>query len=201
MDLQRFQAEQWLTVRRLFGRWVGRYEICAAEPDGSERDLVAFAQQKFLTTRVQVAVYSADTTQHRVFGFGERHAHPWEVGTSYDVTDATGALIGDFWGQFAWSLRPSAWQLVQPRLGAVTGHERHVPMAILRSLLGLSWLLPYQFDFFLDGQPAFSVARRWGMRRKCLVDIAHPQLDRRLVIAMAVALEESQHRTGNPGGG
>jgi uncharacterized protein YxjI len=57
----------------------------------------------------------------------------------------------------------------------------------------LSWL-PYHFDFTVDGQPAFSVVKKWGLRDRYVVDVHDPRLDRRLVIAMAVGLDALQSR-------
>ena len=57
----------------------------------------------------------------------------------------------------------------------------------------LSWL-PYHFDFTCNGQPTFSVVRKWGLRDRYVVDVQDPRFDRRLVIAMAVALDALQGR-------
>ena len=45
-----------------------------------------------------------------------------------------------------------------------------------------------------DQQPVFSVVKKWGLRDRYVVDIPNKQLDRRLVIAMAVALDALQSR-------
>ena len=57
----------------------------------------------------------------------------------------------------------------------------------------LSWL-PYHFEFLIGDRPAFSVVKKWGLRDKYVVTIHDPQLDRRLVVAMAVALDALQSR-------
>jgi uncharacterized protein YxjI len=46
----------------------------------------------------------------------------------------------------------------------------------------------------MNGQPAFSVVKKWGLRDRYVVEIPNPQLDRRLVIAMAVGLDALQGR-------
>ena len=110
------------------------------------------------------------------------------------MTDAAGQPVGLFRKDFTQSLLRSTWHLEQPGLGVVTGRERNAAVAILRRFVdALSWL-PYHFDFVLDGQPAFSVIKKWGLRDRSLVDIAHPGIDRRLVIAMAVGLDALQSR-------
>lgn len=76
----------------------------------------------------------------------------------------------------------------------VTGEERSLPVALLRRFVeALSWL-PYHFDVVANGQPAFSVVKKWGLRDRYAVQIHNPQLDRRLVIAMAIALDALQSR-------
>ena len=66
-------------------------------------------------------------------------------------------------------------------------------LAILRRFTDISFL-PYHFDFMSNSGHAFSVEKQWGIRDKYVVRIANPQLDRRLVMAMAVALDALQSR-------
>lgn len=192
MDQQYLQSQRQLLIRQRIRLMVNQYEVCAAQPDGSPGPLLAFAQQKRMAFREQVTLYADDQRQHPLLGFKARQII--DLGATYDVTDAGGTPIGLFRKDFAKSLLRSTWHLEQPGLGVATGAERNMAVAILRRLSDmLSWL-PYHFDFTIDGQPAFSVVRKWGLRDSYLVDIHHPQLDRRLVIAMAVALDALQSR-------
>ena len=63
----------------------------------------------------------------------------------------------------------------------------------MRRFTDLSFL-PYHFDFTSDGAAAFSVEKKWGIRDTYVVTHPRPRLDRRLVIAMAVALDALQSR-------
>src|SRR6185369_9188706 len=112
---------------------------------------------------------------------------------TYDVTDAAGTPVGTFKKDFKASLLRSTWHVEQPGVGVAIGQERSMPVAILRRVLDLAWL-PYHFDFAINGQPAFSVVKKWGLLDKYVVDVHQAQLDRRLVIAMAVALDALQSR-------
>jgi uncharacterized protein YxjI len=58
--------------------------------------------------------------------------------------------------------------------------------------LPFAW--PYHFDFAANGQETFSVDKKFGLRDRYVVEIKDPRLDRRLVIAQAVALDALQHR-------
>jgi len=117
-----------------------------------------------------------------------------DLGATYDVVDAAGNPIGLFRKDFARSLLRSTWHLEQPGLGVMTGQERNQVVALLRRFVdSLSWL-PYHFDFTIGAQPAFSVVKKWGLRDRYVVDIPDPRVDRRLVVAMAIALDALQAR-------
>ncbi|WP_435824154.1 hypothetical protein [Actinoplanes missouriensis] len=171
---------------------VNQYEVHAVSPDGREAGVLAFAQQKRLAFKEQVTLYTDDTKQQPLLGFKARQVI--DLGTTYDVTDAYGQPIGLFKKSFAASLLRSTWVLEQPGYGEMTGQERSMLVAVLRRFIDyLSWL-PYHFDFTIAGRPAFSVVRKWGLRDRFEVSIHDPHLDRRLIVAMAVALDALQSR-------
>lgn len=193
MELQRLQATQRLLVRQRIRLMVNQYEVHDCAADGSEGELLAFAQQKRMAFKEQVTLYTDDTKQRPVLGFKARQVV--DLGATYDITDAAGTPIGLFRKDFAKSLLRSTWIVEQPGLGEATGQERNLLVALVRRIADfLSWL-PYHFDFVLrDGQPAFSVVKKWGLRDRYVVDVHDPRLDRRVVIAMAVALDALQSR-------
>jgi uncharacterized protein YxjI len=193
VDFDRLQTQQRLLVRQRIRMAVNQYEVHAEEPDGSEGELIAFAQQKRLAFKEQVTIYTDDSKQTPFLGFKARQAI--DLGATYDVTDHTGTPIGNFRKDFKKSLLRSTWHLEQPGLGVTTGQERSTLVSVLRRFVdALSWL-PYHFDFVGgDGQPAFSVDKKWGLRDRYLVEIQDPRVDRRLVIAQAVALDALQAR-------
>ncbi|WP_369793973.1 hypothetical protein [Actinoplanes sp. SE50/110] len=171
---------------------VNQYEVHAVTPDGQEAGILAFAQQKRLAFKEQVTLYTDDTKQVPVLGFKARQVI--DLGATYDVFDAAGVVIGLFRKKFGASLLRSTWVLEQPGWPEIVGQERNAFVAILRRFVdSLSWL-PYHFDFVVDGRPAFSVERKWGLRDTYRVAIHEPNLDRRLVAAMAVALDALQSR-------
>ncbi|MBE1874223.1 hypothetical protein [Myceligenerans pegani] len=192
MNAQTLQTQTTLYIRQRVRLMVNQYAVHAALPDGSEGELLAFAQQKRMAMREQVTLYTDDTKSVPVLGFKARQV--LDLGATYDVTDASGAPIGLFRKDFGKSFLRSTWHLEQPGLGEATGQERSMWVAVLRRLSeNLDWL-PYHFDFALGGQPAFSVEKQWALRDKYTVRIHHPHLDRRLVIAMAVGLDALQGR-------
>ncbi|MEU8259322.1 hypothetical protein AB0C02_01680 [Micromonospora sp. NPDC048999] len=192
MQLDSLQTQHQFLIRQRIRMMVNQYEVHAVAPDGSEGALLAFAQQKRLAFKEQVTIYTDDSKQSPLLGFKARQVI--DLGATYDVTDHAGAPIGLFRKDFAQSLLRSTWHVEQAGLPQVTGQERSMPVALLRRFVdSLSWL-PYHFDFVADGQPVFSVVKKWGLRDRYLVEIQHPQIDRRLVIAMAVALDALQGR-------
>ena len=186
------QAQQQLIVRQRIRMMVNQYEVHAVGPGGSESGVVAFAQQKRMAFKEQVTLYSDDTKQVPLLGFKARQV--MDLGATYDVTDAAGTPIGLFKKNVRESLLRTTWHLEQPGYGVMTGQETNLAVALLRRFVeSLSWL-PYHFEFTVDGRAAFSVVKKWGLRDKYVVTIHDPQIDRRLVTAMAVALDALQSR-------
>jgi uncharacterized protein YxjI len=186
------QQQTHLIVRQRIRLMVNQYEVHAVSPTGDEAGILAFAQQKRLTFKEQVTLYTDDTKQYPVLGFKARQVI--DLGATYDVFDANGQPIGLFRKNFAASLLRSSWVVEQPGYGEIAGQERNAWVAVLRRFVDyLSWL-PYHFDFTIQGRPAFSVVRKWGLRDTYQVSIHDQYLDRRLVVAMAVALDALQSR-------
>lgn len=192
MNLSELQSVTRLHVRQKITLMQNRYVVHVGLPDGSDGPQLAFAEQKRMTLKEQVTLYTDDSRQYVLAGFKARRII--DLGSGYDVVDAAGNPIGMFRKDFASSLLRSTWHLEQPGRPPATGQERSQAVAIIRRFVeSLSWL-PYHFDFATNGYPAFSVEKKWGLRDRYVVDIADPGLDRRLVIAMAVAVDALQAR-------
>jgi uncharacterized protein YxjI len=186
------QAQQQLIVRQRIRLMVNQYEVHAVAPDGSEAGVLAFAQQKRMAFKEQVTLYTDDTKTTPVLGFKARQM--LDLGATYDVTDANGTPIGLFKKNFKESLLITTWNLEQPGWPMMVGKETNVAVALLRRFIdSLSWL-PYHFDFKIEEKVVFSVVKKWGLRDKYIVTIHEPNVDRRLVAAMSVALDALQSR-------
>lgn len=192
VTVETLQNQQKLIVRQRIRLMVNQYEVHAVTPDGQEAGVLAFAQQKRMAFKEQVTLYTDDTKQTPVLGFKARQVI--DLGATYDVTDAAGAPIGLFRKNWKESLLRSTWHLEQPAFGEMVGRESNLVVAILRRFVdSLSWL-PYDFEFVQGDRPVFSVVKKWGIRDRYVVTIHDPQVDRRLVAAMAVALDALQSR-------
>lgn len=194
------QAQTRFLVRQRVNLMANKYEVHSATPDGAEEHMVAFAQQKRLAFKEQVTLYTDASKQYVLGGFKARQR--LDLGATYDIVDHNGQPIGTFKKDFKRSLASSTWHLDQPGLGVTTGTERSQFVAIFRRVWGflpflsdLPFAWPYHFDFTAGGShPVFSVVKKFGFRDKYVVDIHDPRIDRRLVIAMSVALDALQSR-------
>jgi uncharacterized protein YxjI len=194
MVVPRFYVRQRITVM------INRYEIRAANPDGSEGELLALAEQRRMKIKEEVNFYADESKTRRVFSFKARQR--LDVHAEHDVFDEYGNPIGMFSKQFGASLLRSTWNLHAPGLEAV-GTERNAFIAILRRIwdlipyIGDIWV-PFVFHFdFTDtstGAPVMSSERIPAIRDRYNVTVPDPRVDFRLAASMAVALDALQSR-------
>ena len=192
MNLYELQGLRRLHVRQKITFMQNRYVIHVGLPDGTDGPQVAFAEQKRLAFKEQVTLYTDESKQQVLAGFKARKVI--DLGSGYDVVDHMGTPIGSFRKDFGRSLLRSTWHLEQPGLPPAVGQERSQVVAIVRRFVEEASWLPYHFDFAINGHPAFTVEKKWGLRDRYVVDVPDPNLDRRLIIAMAVAVDALQSR-------
>jgi len=194
MVVPRFYVRQRITMM------INRYEIRGANPDGSEGQLLALAEQRRMKIKEEVTFFSDESKTRRVFSFKARQR--LDVHAEHDVFDESGQPLGMFSKQFGASLLRSTWNLHGPGLEAV-GQERNAFIAILRRVwdfipfLGDIWI-PFVFHFdFTDtrtGAPVMSSERIPAIRDRYDVKVPDPRLDFRVAACMAVALDALQSR-------
>lgn len=170
---------------------VNQYEFTLPPSEGAQAgEPVCFVEQKRMAWKEQVDFRLPDG-RTSLFRFKARSAI--DIAATYDVTAADGTVIGSFRKEGMKSLLRSTWRMSQPNQPDVVGQERSVGIAVLRRAQDLI-PLPFHFDFALDGQPIMSVERQRSFRDRYLLMIHVPGLDRRLAIAMGVALDALQQR-------
>ncbi len=194
MVVPKFFVNQRITVM------VNRYEVVAANPDGSEGQLMAFAEQKRMKLKEEVNFFSDPSKTRRVFSFKARQR--LDVRAEHDVYDEAGNVLGSFKKAFGASLLRSTWHLSAPGVEAV-GQERRPFIAILRRVwdfipyLGDVWV-PFVFHFdFVDsntGQVVLVSERKKAVRDRYIITVPDPRLDFRVAASMAVALDALQSR-------
>jgi uncharacterized protein YxjI len=187
-------------VRQKITLMVNRYQIFAANPDGSEGELLAFAQQKRMAFKEQVTFYADESKSRTVFSFRARQR--LDVRAEHDVYDEQGVELGYFRKAFGASLLRSTWQLTGGGIDAV-GQERRLSIAILRRVwnlipyIGDIWVpFVFHFDFTdtMTGQTVLVSERRKSIRDQYSVTVPDPRLDFRVAASMAVALDALQSR-------
>jgi hypothetical protein len=110
-------------VKQRITLMVNRYEVIAANPDGSEGPMLAFAEQKRMKLKEEVVFYADASKSRPVFRFKARQR--LDVAAQHDVYDEYGTPIGSFGKQFGASLLRSTWKLSAPGIDAV-GRERRL---------------------------------------------------------------------------
>ena len=178
-------------VKQKFAMMTNRYEIYAANPDGSFGQLLGLAEQKKLALKEQVTFYSDETKSRPVFGFKARKV--MDLNSGYDITDEAGQQIGFFKKDFGASLMRSTFHVEGPGYTG-TGQERSQLVAILRRFTEIPFL-PIHFDFVSsDGQPLLAVERQGSIRDKYTVHVPDQRVDFRVAAAIAVGLDALMSR-------
>ncbi|MCW2636911.1 MAG: hypothetical protein JWQ99_3278 [Blastococcus sp.] len=187
-------------VKQRITLMVNRYEILAANPDGTEGHLLAFAEQKRMKLKEEIVFFADESRSRRVFSFKARQR--LDVSAEHDVFDENGTAIGMFSKQFGASLIRSTWNLSVPGLNAM-GRERRPVIAVLRRVWGFLpvvgdvWV-PFIFHFdFVDTESGAIVLvseRQKAIRDRYTVTVPDPRLDFRVAASMAVALDALQSR-------
>jgi uncharacterized protein YxjI len=181
--VNRFWIRQKITVVQ------NRYQVFLVGDDGGMGAEVCEVAQKRFAFKEQVMFTQGGTP---VFGFKARKV--MDLGATYDVVSADGSPIGLFRKDFKKSLLRSTWHLEQPGRPPAVGQERSIFVALVRRVQN-EIPLPYHFDFAgPDGQRVMSLSRKMGLRDKYLLEVHADGLDRRLAIAMSVALDALQSR-------
>ena len=177
-----------------------KYELIATNPDGTDGQLLAFAQQKRMAFKEEVTFYTDDTKSQVVFSFKARKRI--DLGSGYDVFDPQGQPIGWFKKEFGKSLLRSSWQLSAAGVEA-DGTERNQTIAIVRRVwefVPFVGEIPLPFIFHFDfkdrgtGQPVLAVERKVSVRDRYRITAPDPRLDFRVAAAMTVALDALQSR-------
>ncbi len=194
MVVPRFFVKQRITLM------VNRYEVLAANPDGTEGHLLALAEQKRMKLKEEVVFFADESKSRPVFSFRARQR--LDVHAQHDVYDEQGVALGSFSKDFGASLLRSTWHLSAPGIEAI-GQERRPAIAILRRVwdflpvVGDIWV-PFIFHFdFVDtrtGQLVMVSERQKAVRDRYTVTVPDPRLDFRVAASMAVALDALQSR-------
>ncbi|MGH8835502.1 MAG: hypothetical protein ACRDWG_11000 [Actinomycetes bacterium] len=199
MELAKLQQQKHFAIHQKITMMVNRYVVLASDASGSETEQIAFVEQKRMAFREEVTFYADQSKHEQLMRFKARKVI--DLSSGYDVTTPDGTVIGLFRKDFGSSLLRSTWHLEQPGAPAIIGHERNMMIALLRRLwdflpfvdmVPFAW--PYHFDFGSPAGPVMTVEKKVALRDQYVLTVHADALDRRLAIAMAVALDALQSR-------
>ena len=179
---------------------INQYEFALQD----ENEPFCFVEQARFKFKEDIRFYADDSKSVELMRIKARQRFdPW---ASYDITASDGKKIGEIQKAFGESLIRSTYQ-IHSSSGTVTAREKSVGVALFRRLIGLvpfigdfaNWLpIPYHFTFERDGRELGVHKRRIGRFRDIYdIDMSGDPgrtLDRRLVLAAAVAMDALQAR-------
>jgi uncharacterized protein YxjI len=196
------------TIRQRLRAVKNVYEVRVALPDDGDGELVAYVEQKTFALKEDLRFWGNEAKTVELFRVKARQR--FDPRARYRVTDADVGEIGELGKEFRRSLARSTWRIYSPAGDEIAwAAERSLFRSLLRRLIGLAGLIPlvgnlielipilYHFDFFRGDQPIGSLERRFGIRDRYVLDVSgdtERALDRRLAIALAVAMDALQAR-------
>lgn len=199
MDLQsasRFLLKQRITL------FVNRYEYIVVNDDGSDGALVAFAEQKRLTLKEEINVYTTEAKTEVLFSLKAEKV--LDIHGKFFVRDASGRTLGYLRKVFGRSLLRSTWEVYDAdEKPMFTAQESNKFLAIFRRIAGeiplvglVVPLIPYHFEFVRGVEVVGAHRRHLGIRDHydTTLEPAAGQLDRRVILALGIALDALQSR-------
>jgi len=162
---------------------------------------VAFVRQKKLAIKEDIRFYADESQTDELFRIKARAL--MEFGGRYDVTTPAGEKVGVLGKVFGKSLLRSTWSIMDANEQEVAiAKERSVPIAILRRVVDVvpyGDFVPIPFHFTIDssGSHLGDFNRRFGVRDTYDLDLSGDtgrSIDRRLAIALGIALDALQSR-------
>jgi len=163
---------------------------------------VAYVRQKKLALKEDIRFYGDEGETQELFRIAARSV--LDIGGSrYDVL-AGGERIGFLWHKFKESLIRTTWHVGGPNEEELAlARERSLVGAVLRRVIDFvpeygGWIpIPYNFDFLVDGNVVGRMDRKFKLRDQYVVDLSGDtdrKVDRRVAIALAIALDALQNR-------
>jgi len=190
-------------------RWtlvVNRYQFFLPDARGKEGQPVAFVEQKRFQFKEDIRFYTDETKRVEFLRIKARQR--FDPAARYDITGPGGVKIGEIQKVFGKSLLRSTYRLFDAD-GRETceARERSLTVAVVRRVIGFvpylgawaDWLpIPYHFVFTRGDRVLVHHTRQaWKLTDHYTIDCrpdTERSLDRRLVLAAAVAMDALQAR-------
>jgi uncharacterized protein YxjI len=193
-------------LRQRFAPVINRYEFHLPDGDNGVGPAFCFAEQRRFTFKEDIRFYADDSKTQELMRIKARQR--FDPRARYDVTDASGAKIGEIQKVFGKSLLRSTYALFNASGDEVAeARERSLGVALFRRLIGFipyvdavaDWLpIPYHFDFRRGDEILGSHVRQaFKFRDTYTIDMSgdpERSIDRRLIMAIAVGMDALQAR-------
>jgi hypothetical protein len=178
------------------------YRISTLGPDGaSPGEPLAFVRQKKLAIKEDIRFFADETEAEELFRIKARAV--FEVRGRFDVTTPEGERIGLLEKVFGISLLRSTWRIYDADEQQVAlAQEKSMPIAVMRRVIDLvpyGELIPivFQFTILMDGREVGELRRPIGLRDRYILKLGGDpdrRIDRRVAVALAIALDALQSR-------
>jgi uncharacterized protein YxjI len=198
------QSSNRFLVQQVFKPIGNEYRISIPAPGASEEGQpLLFVKQKKLKIKEDIRFRTSPDDERHLFMIKSKSV--FEFRGRHEVLDESDQVIGMLEKDFAKSLIRSHWHVRDAEGNDLfDGQEKSLAIALIRRFAGfagewfdiLQWL-PFNFVLLKDGAEAGTYRRVLGKLRDRYVLELGPQLqevDRRLVLAFAVALDALQDR-------
>lgn len=193
-------------LQQQFKLVVNQYQFSLPNPDDTPGQVFCFVRQKMFKFKEDVRFFTDESQTTELLRIKARQR--FDPRATYDVVSADGTKIGAFQKVFGTSLFRSTYKIFNADGQEIAiATEQNVAIAIIRRLVGFipnlgnfaNWLpIPYHFVFLRDGVVLGHHRRQlWKLRDTYTLDLTLDparSLDRRLVLAIAVAMDAFQAR-------
>src|SRR3954468_19409117 len=113
---------------------VNQYEFSIPDGDGSHGEPICFGEQKRFKFKEDIRFYTDDSKQHELMRIKARQR--FDPRARYDVTDSTGARVGEIQKAFGESLLRSTYELYDAHGNpAAKATEKSLAVALFRRLV------------------------------------------------------------------
>jgi hypothetical protein len=162
---------------------------------------IAYVRQKRMALKEDIRFFADENETRELFRLKARTM--LDIGGSrYDIFEGE-ERIGFLWHKFRESLLRSTWHVGGPdEQELALARERSQVAAILRRVVDFvpygEWVpIPYNVDFLIDGAVVGGLSRKFKLRDQYVLDLSGDtdrKIDRRVAIALAIALDALQNR-------
>jgi uncharacterized protein YxjI len=191
-------------LRQLWRPVMNVYEVYrpGASPETPGQQ-IAYARQRRMKIKEEIHIFRDDAEREELFRIKARSAFDM-AGAVYDVLETDGTPIGTLAHRFKQSLLKTTWAILDPQgTELLRATEANALLAILRrvkELVPYAGFVPIPYNFLLlapEGRELGHYKRLFKVRDEYVLELpGDPQrsVDRRLLVALAIALDALQNR-------